>query len=219
MHALQKAEKALFNLRKYWAKVMFDWRSGFQTLNGRWQRVQAYFDLYWVDHGFLRALYGNEYEIVPGVTRRAQPSPKDIRVFAAKGGKTIINLRGEGRGGPYLLEREACSAAAVKLVNIRSSSRQLPTRETVLALAELSGNAQRPLMLHCKSGADRAGLAAGLFVLFAGGSLAEAKAELRAKYLHFRASPTGVLDQLLVEFGESGSPDFLQWVKTDYQPR
>ncbi len=206
------------NLRSWWAKVMFDWRSGFQTLNGGWQRAQAYIDLYWVDHGFLRAIYSNEYQIAPMVFRRAQPSPKDIHAFAAKGGKTIINLRGEGRGGPYLLEREACAAFGVRLVDVRTSSRKLPTRETVLELAELFAKAERPLMFHCKSGADRAGLAAGLFALFDGRTVAAAKAEFSAKYLHFRSSPTGVLDQLFVEFGESGSRDFLDWIKTAYQP-
>lgn len=206
------------NLRSWWAKVMFNWRMGFQSLNGGWQRAQAYFDLYWVDHGFLRAIYGNEYQIEAGVFRRAQPSPKDIRAFAAKGGKTIINLRGQGWGGPYLLECETCAANGLKMVDVRTSSRNLPSRETVLELADLYAHAARPLIFHCKSGADRAGLAAGLFVLFGGGALAAAKAELSSKYLHFRSSPTGVLDRLFEVFGESGSQDFLEWIKTAYQP-
>ncbi len=218
MHARQVWEKRLAGIRNWWAKVMFDWRTGFQGMSSRWQRAQAYVDLYWVDHGFLRALYGNEYEIAPMVTRRAQPSPKDVRAFAARGGKTILNLRGEGRGGPYLLEREACFATGVALVDVRISSRKLPARETLLEMADVLAKAERPLLFHCKSGADRAGLAAGMFVVLHGGSVADAQAQLAARYLHFRASPTGVLDQLFVEFGESGSGDFLQWVKTDYEP-
>ena len=211
----------MFSFRKWSAKIMYDWRTGFADLDGRWARFKAYFDLYWVDHGFLRAIYGNTYEIAPGVFRRSQPSPRDIRAFAAKGGKTIINLRGEGRGGPYVLEREACAAAGARMIDVRTSSRRLPAREIILQLADLFDHAERPLLMHCKSGADRAGLAAGLYRLLNGGTLAQAKAELSWRYLHFSASPTGVLDQLFVAYAAffaSQPMPFRDWVETRYDP-
>jgi protein tyrosine/serine phosphatase len=75
-----------------------------------------------------------------------------------------------------------------------------------------------PALIHCKSGADRAGLAAGLFVLIEGGTVAEALKQLSLRFGHIKQSKTGILDaffELYRRTGEGKKP-FLEWVREDY---
>ena len=75
-----------------------------------------------------------------------------------------------------------------------------------------------PALMHCKSGADRAGLAAGLAILFEGGTSAQALRQLSWRYGHFRRSPTGVLDAFFIHYAAvaEGRKKFLDWVRDDY---
>ena len=57
-----------------------------------------------------------------------------------------------------------------------------------------------PALIHCKSGADRAGLAAGLALMFEGGSAAEALGQLALRFGHFSRAPTGVLDAFFLHY-------------------
>ena len=51
------------------------------------------------------------------------------------------------------------------------------------------------MLMHCKSGADRAGLMSVLYrFLHEGVPLKEATQELSLKYGHFRQADTGILD-------------------------
>ena len=49
-------------------------------------------------------------------------------------------------------------------------------------------------MMHCKSGADRAGLMAALYLLIAKQPAREAVKQLTWKYGHVKQAKTGVLD-------------------------
>jgi hypothetical protein len=75
-----------------------------------------------------------------------------------------------------------------------------------------------PALLHCKSGADRAGLAAGLVLLFEGRTAGEAARQLSWRHLHIAGSPTGILDaffRMYAAEGEGRLP-FLDWVRAEY---
>src|ERR1700754_4667481 len=87
-------------------------------------RRRAQHDLIWTDHGFLRAGFSNFHWIEPGQMARAnQPSPEQIARYAGMGFKTILNLRGKADTGYYLLEKEACEANGIALVDHRMHSR------------------------------------------------------------------------------------------------
>jgi len=79
-------------------------------LNNPTDRKQAFRDLYWGDHGFLRLWFHNHHHIGGQMYRENQPSPKRIAEWAEMGIKTVINLRGASPKGFYLLEQEACAA-------------------------------------------------------------------------------------------------------------
>ena len=137
--------------------------------------------------------------------------------------KAILNLRGATEYGSYLLEREACAAAGIELVDFKLSSRNLPTRKEILALDDLFERLPRPFLMHCKSGADRAGFAAALYLLLRGGvSVDEARAQFSWRYLHLKGAATGVLHFLLDSYAadaEKEPMDFREWWRRGSTPR
>ena len=175
-----------------------------------------------VDHGVFRVIYSNRHRISKDCWRSSQPAPYQIAHMARRGVKTILNLRGDRECGGYRLEREACERLGLKLVNFDLKSRAAPGREKFHEAKELFETLEYPILLHCKSGADRAGLASVLFMHFREGvSMDEAARQLHMKYGHFRKSDTGILDLVFERYLERNaqSPiDFLSWVDEVYNP-
>ena len=185
-------------------------------------RRRARRDLVWADHGFLRAGFHNFHWINPEMARANQPAPSDIAHYAAMGIKTILNLRGESDTGYYWLEREACAAQGLALVDAPLGSREAPSKERIWRAKEIFETIAYPALMHCKSGADRAGLMAALYMHFRhGASIESAMEQLSLKYLHVRHGKTGMLDfffqTYLDQTRESGKA-FSDWVRDDYDP-
>jgi len=179
-------------------------------------------DMLFFDHGLLRKAWRNEHQIYAGVWRSSQPDPSMIRRLAAQGVRAIINLRGATEWGSYFLEREACAAAGIELVDFKLNSRTLPSRKQLRDLAALFRRLPRPFLMHCKSGADRAGFAAALYLLLEAKSpVDEAKRQLSWRYLHLRGSATGVLRFLLDRYAADNEREpmaFRDWVERRYDP-
>jgi protein tyrosine/serine phosphatase len=191
------------------------------TPEGR-RRAEA--DLIWGDHGFLRTRFSNFHWIEPGVMARAnQPSPQVIERYAAQGFKTILNLRGPSDTGYYALEREACERHGLTLIDARMHSREPPSREQVRLAKRLFETIQYPALMHCKSGADRAGAMAVLYKhLKMGAPIAEAVEQLRLKYLHVKQGKTGVIDYFFeryLEESKASGKAFLDWAEQDYDQK
>jgi protein tyrosine/serine phosphatase len=185
-------------------------------------RRRAERDLIWGDHGFLRARFSNFHWIEPGVMARAnQPSPQQIARYAEQGFKTILNLRGPSNTGYYALEREACDQHGLEMIDLRMFSREAPSPDQVRQAKALFETIKYPALMHCKSGADRAGAMAVLYKhLKMGLPIQEAVEQLGLKYLHVKQGKTGVIDYFFERYlvSESGKP-FLQWVEEDSDPK
>ena len=185
-------------------------------------RRQARRELIWGDHGFLRLWFHNQHHIGGGMYRANQPSPKRIARLAKDGIRTIINLRGESEKGYYLLEREACAQHGIELVDFRMYSRDTPKKDAIHGLKDLFKQIEYPALMHCKSGADRTGIAGVLYKHFhLGVPIAEAVEQLSLKYLHMKAGKTGMLDfffQDYLDYAKSGDLTFLDWVDQIYDP-
>lgn len=189
------------------------------TADGR-RRAEA--DLTWTDHGFLRTRFSNFHWIEPGVMARAnQPSPQAVARYAAQGFKTILNLRGPSDTGYYALEREACTKHGIAMIDARMHSREPPRREQILRAKEIFETIQYPALMHCKSGADRAGVMAVLYKHFKMGlPIEEAVEQLSLKYLHVRQGKTGMIDFFFATYlAEANGKPFLQWVNEDYDQK
>lgn len=191
-------------------------------LNNPAHRKQAYRDLTWGDHGFLRLRFANHHHIGGGMYRENQPSPKRIAQLAGMGIKTIVNLRAESPKGFYLLEEEACKVHGIILVNFRMYSRDVHIAEKIRAAKELFETIEYPALMHCKSGADRTGIMGVLYRHFhMGDTIEEAMEQLSFKYLHVKQGKTGMLDFFFndyLKYAKTHEISFIDWVDTVYDP-
>ena len=178
-------------------------------------------ELIFKDHGFLRIWWHNLHEVAPGMWRSNQPGPSRVHAAAGMGIRTIINLRGPRDDGGWRLEAEACAQAGITLLDFTARSRAAPDKTMLHAARELFAEAELPAMMHCKSGADRAGLMAALFLLIVEKRpVREAALQLAWKYGHVKQAKTGLLDAFFAAYipYEDQGMDFFDWVDTIYDP-
>ena len=162
------------------------------------QRLAAHLHAHLRDHAFFRVLWTNMDEIAPGVWRSNQPSPALVRRYADMGLRAILNLRGTSSQGSFSLEVTEAVRHGIPLHSHALGSRSLSSPKQYLALLDDFEMMPRPFVLHCKSGADRAGLASAFWLIHMEGlPVTEARKMLSLRYLHVRRSKTGVLDALL----------------------
>ncbi|TPW36315.1 tyrosine-protein phosphatase [Oecophyllibacter saccharovorans] len=194
-------------------------------------RRRAWHDSLFADHAIFRLSWTNLACVVPGkVWRSNHPTPGRLsRQVPQLGLKTIINLRGKRDCGSDALARERAQALHLPCIDMAFESRNAPHKDRVLRFCELYRRLEAekgfPLLMHCKSGADRAGLASGLVLLLEGGTVQQALAQLHWRHLHFHRSRTGVLDAFFLRYWEhlagSTTPadsrlQFLDWVREEY---
>ena len=198
------------------------WSRGWpQPLRATLGPAGDWLDMMLVDHGVLREIYLNLHEVAPGLWRSAQPSPGAIRMLGQRGIKTILNLRGARSCGAYFLEQRACARAGITLIDMPFDSRGAPSAERVEGAAKVFGGIEYPALVHCKSGADRAGIVSALYlILHENKSPSEARKQLSLKYGHVRHARTGVLDHFIDAYEEDCARtgrSLIEWVKSsDY---
>ena len=156
----------------------------------------------WYDHGFFRRYWSNLHQIAPGVYRSNYPNGRRFPKLAELGMKTILNLRGGAGSVPYLLEEHYCRDYGITMHTLNLNARYAPDPKELLALLDLFDSVEKPFLMHCKSGADRAGLASALYLIHSEGkSVAEAQAMLSFKYLHVNDRKTGIMGHTLRAYG------------------
>lgn len=115
----------------------------------------------------LQFYFGNEHTTIPGeLYRSAQPTAKDIELYTKRYGiKSIVNLRGENIGSPWYDEEAATAKMlGIPLINFRMKGARELTNEQAFELIDVMRKAPKPLLIHCRAGADRTGLAAALYM-------------------------------------------------------
>ncbi len=192
-----------------------------QDLSTRLGRLRAWLSMHLVDHGFVRAVYNNFHDLGGGMYRLSQPSPAQIRAYHRELGiRTIVNLRGDHGYGSYAMEVETCRELGITLVDHRMYSRQPPTVQVLDQTQALFDSIAYPALMHCKSGADRAGLGSALYRHFRlGVPVAEAVRELNWRYGHFNFGKTAVLDYFFQRYLDESAVEpmsFIDWVHTRY---
>ncbi len=173
------------------------------------------------DHGVLRLWWHNLHQIDKNMWRSNQPTPRRIENAAQLGIRTIINLRGPRSDGGWRLEAEACVRHGLELVDFTVRSRAAPDKQMLFDTKVLFDRIEGPALLHCKSGADRAGLMSALYLLMQKNRpVAEASQQLSFRYLHVKQAKTGLLDAFLTAYApyEAEKIAFFDWVKDIYDP-
>lgn len=183
------------------------------------RRAHWHFHLF--DHAFLRVWWTNLTEIAPGVWRSNQPSPARIRQAADQGIKTIISFRGTPNISFYLLEKKACEDAGITYIPTKLAARAALPADSYLSVLELFDTTAKPFLFHCKSGADRAGIAAALYLLHVEKiPLEVAKKQLSFRFMHLKSTKTGVLDHILDVYGQDiekhGPIEIKDWLENYY---
>jgi len=106
--------------------------------------------------------------LIPGkVYRCAQPSTEDLkRVVARFGIRTVVNLRGCSAGFDWY-EEESRATAELDIVqeDVSLSAGRLPAPHEMQRLVEVLDRAEYPILLHCRRGVDRTGLASAVVQL------------------------------------------------------
>lgn len=168
----------------------------------------------------MRVFYPNRYRVTRQMFRSGHPNPIDVARAGRKGIRTIINLRGDNDSSANRLSSMACRKHGIELIEFRARSAKPPTREMIHAAKDLFDRIEYPVLLHCKSGADRSGLMSALYlILHEGQSVADARKQLHWRYGHFRQSRTGILDRFFDSYEQDCKDepmDFLTWVDEKY---
>ncbi len=173
------------------------------------------------DHGLLRLRWHNLHQIDEMMWRSNQPTPKRLAEAKARGITTILNCRGPRNDGGWRLEAEACEKLGLRLLDFTARSRATPDKPFLYEARDIFAALDGPALLHCKSGADRAGIMSALYLLIhRGRPVREALAQLSFKYLHVKQAKTGLLDAFLEAYipYEDQGVDFWDWVENHYDP-
>ena len=192
-------------------------------LTAPWGRTRAWANMIWSDHGFLRVGFQNAHWISPELVRTNQPFPHQLKWWAERGIRTVINARGASGMGLNALEREACARYGLVMEDFSIYSRAVPTAAQVLGARDLFDRIQYPALLHCKSGSDRAGIMSVFYKHFREGlPIREAQEQLSLRFGHMRAGLTGVLDYTFDRYLAEAEPkglSFIDWVQSEaYDP-
>jgi protein tyrosine/serine phosphatase len=184
-------------------------------------RIAAYWDFFWSDHAYLRLGFQNAHWIGPEMLRTNQPWPFQLKWWRDAGIKTVLNLRGEPHKSHHAIEVDACRRLGLTLVDFRMNSREAPSLDEALGAKALFETIEYPCLMHCKSGADRAGIMAVLYAHFRlGQPIREALGQLSVRYGHFRQGNTGVLDYAFARYLAEGEPrgeSLIEWLgRPDY---
>jgi uncharacterized protein (TIGR01244 family) len=193
------------------------------TLDTPWRRFLGHVELLFMDHGIFRALYVNRHRVGQKLYRSAQPAPHHVAWAARHGIRTIVNLRGAERDcAGYYFEIEACAHHGIRLVDFPIGSREAPSKARLEGARRLFETIEYPALIHCKSGADRAGFMAAFYLfVHEGRPLDEAMKQLSLRYGHVKQAKTGILDAFFDAYrahNEKAPVAFWDWVEKHYDP-
>lgn len=183
-------------------------------------RRQAKLHFHLFDHAFLRVPWTNFAKVADGVYRSNHPNHKRFTAYRDMGIRTILNLRGTNPYSPYLFEAESCENLGLTLVSTQLHARQPARREEIQNLIGLFRSIDKPFLMHCKSGADRAGFASALYqMVIEGKSVEEARKQLSLRFIHLKWTKTGICDHFfdVYEARNRESPIGIEeWIATEY---
>ena len=187
-----------------------------------WRRFLAWLNMLFVDHSIFRFFFNTRHAIADDCYRSSHPMPYQLRGAARAGVRSVLSLRGdETHVGSNVLEMDACAEQGLVLANYPIGSRDAPDKKQVKRIVELFREMPKPLLLHCKSGADRAGLVSAIYLLTEKNApVDEAIHELRFwPHGHVRQAKTGILDHFLDTYREhyrAHGTAFMDWIEHHY---
>lgn len=178
---------------------------------------------------FRRPLFaGNVAVVDPGrLYRSAQPAPADWPALLDRlQPASILNLRGGWMGDPWYAAEFELGDDGKDVYDFPMSATKRPSRSELLTLLDLFDRCRYPLLVHCKSGADRTGLACGLYLMAKRGLPPEqAEAALSCEFGHIPLFGPEKMHEPFDEYaawlaanGRTHTPEQLRdWVAREYR--
>ncbi|MGL5095433.1 MAG: fused DSP-PTPase phosphatase/NAD kinase-like protein, partial [Planctomycetia bacterium] len=170
----------------------------------------------------------NYHPLVVGeVYRSAQPDPAMLKRVARKDGiRTVVNLRGAWpRNDWYVAEKEAADELGLELCDVNMMTHQLAPLVELRRLVKAFDERPKPLLIHCRRGADRTSLASAIYmILYHGATPDQARAEqYKLAYGHIGTAFGGHLPHLFDCYadwlklqGETHSAEaFRRWIDAE----
>lgn len=149
---------------------------------------------------------GNFHAVESGqVYRSAQLDGEDLKKRLQENGiKSVLNLRGESPGSDwYDAELAATRSQGITHLNYRMSAGKPLNLEQMQQVLHLIEQAPKPILIHCKAGADRTGLISAIYLANQGASMERVQEALSVRYGHLPIlhwSSTIAMDQSLELF-------------------
>ncbi len=173
-------------------------------------------------------LLANTHTVVPRkVYRSAQLSPQALEQFVREHGiRTVVNLR--GCCDPLDWYRDECRVSqqlGISHEDVSFSAYRFPPKHEVRDLLAILDRAEHPILLHCRRGSDRTGVAAAMVrLLEPSGSLDHARRQLHPRFGHIPFGGTARLDDFLQRYvvwleeeGKEHKPQhFRHWLTSVY---
>ncbi len=156
--------------------------------------------------GYLLFVFGNGnfHAITPGEAYRcAQPDYGQLEHYLETYGiKSVINLRGRNAGDKwYQDEVRFCAQHGINHYDVAISATSEPTARQMNELLMIIKTAPRPVLIHCKSGADRSGLVAAMWKMAVDGQTrAQADRQLSIRFGHIPIAGTIAMDDAFLSW-------------------
>lgn len=158
--------------------------------------------------------------------RSAQPQPEQLEQWqAAYGINSIINLRGVNDEAYYQEELAAAERLGINLHSIKFSAQSLPPVHSLKKLFNALETLEPPILLHCRAGADRSGVASVIGAMILGEKPYEAAlAQVSIKYLQLDRRSNNMVGVFALyeewcqnnNLSTSGYQQFKNWVIDSY---
>jgi protein tyrosine/serine phosphatase len=135
--------------------------------------------------GCLQAL-GNVHTVIPGeLYRSATLAPERLAALVAEQGiRTVVNLRGGSPDRGWLRDEiAAAKAGGARVVTLHWAAHREVSDDEVATFFRVIAESPKPILIHCKSGSDRTGLAVALYLAKLKGA-SELRSEIQLSILY-----------------------------------
>jgi len=129
---------------------------------------------------------GNFHEVIGGeLYRSAQPDAERLRDWVRDHGiRSVLNLRGASDGAWYVEEIATANELGLTHADFGMSAGKPLSQTRSDQLIALMQQLPKPLLIHCKQGADRTGLASALYLAARGDGEKRAEGQISFRYGH-----------------------------------
>jgi protein tyrosine/serine phosphatase len=173
-------------------------------------------------YSFVVNWRGNFWTVVPGrVYRSGRLDDERLEQVIRKYGiRTVVDLRGSDEGivKDRQRERALCRKLGARYRKVSMSAVRIPRPDQVNLLVETLDDAEYPILVHCRQGADRTGFAAALYrTVYCNAPVRRAQSEELTIFKGHLPFEARAMDRFFDLYAQtSGGRDMRLWISGSY---